>query len=169
MDELDQQDWELFRLGDRAGIESIYRRHKDGIFNYCLHVTGYRSISEDLTQETFMRLMSQSASDTAIDDLKNWLFIVARNLALNHIKRTKRETSLDHIGDSLSDGCTPEQQQFLREILNELSAQERDLILLREQQGFSIRELAEILDVSSETIRIRLYRIRKRMFELGNR
>ena len=166
MDRLDSEDWSGFSNGDDRAIERIYQRHKDRLFSYCVYVTGDRQIGEDVVQETFLRLMQQRGRLTIKTSLRNWLFICARNLTFNLLKER----------GGTPDGAYPpveeadvEMKLFVESVLSRLSVEERELILLREQQQFSIRELAEMLELSEEAVRVRLFRIRKKMQSLAQR
>jgi len=167
MDQHDRNDWTLFQRGNPAGMERIYNRHRNAMYTYCLYMTGHRQTAEDLLQETFARLMGQKDCGGEIRSLKNWLFICARNLTLNHLKRECRAESLDWDPVSEIPEVGPEVRLFIERILGGLSAEDRELILLREQQRFSIEELADLLGVSSEAVRVRLYRARRRMQKLA--
>lgn len=166
MDQLDSEDWSGFSGGDNRAIARIYQRHKDKLLSYCVYVTGDRQIGEDAVQETFLRLMRQRGRLEIKTSLRNWLFICARNLIFNLLKE-RRETS-DGAYVPVEE-AEVEVRLFIEGVLSQLSAEERELILLREQQQFSIRELAEMLGLSEEAVRVRLFRIRKKMQSLVQR
>ncbi len=166
MDQLDREDWAGFANGDRGGIARIYNRHKDTLYTFCLYVTGDRQLSEDVVQETFLALMKNRHTLKVESSLKGWLFICARNLTYNLLKR--RPEPPYHASNENS-AASVETQLFIENVLSRLTVDERELILLREHQQFSIRELSEMLDLSEEAVRVRLYRIRKKMQSLVKR
>ena len=166
MDQLDRENWRRFRRGDATGLERIYNRHKDKLYTFCLYVTGDRQLSEDIVQETFVRLMGQSQRLDINARIKDWLFICARNLTYNQLKRHKRSLSLLEIDDQPTE-VNVETKLFIQNILDKLALDERELILLREQQRFSIEEISKMLSISEEAARVRLYRIRKKMQQIA--
>jgi RNA polymerase sigma-70 factor (ECF subfamily) len=166
MDQLDREDWAGFANGDRGGIARIYNRHKDTLYTFCLYVTGDRQLSEDVVQETFLTLMKNRHTLDVKSSLKGWLFICARNLTYNLLKR--RPEPPYHASNEKS-AASVETQLFIENVLSRLTIDERELILLREHQQFSVRELSEMLDLSEEAVRVRLYRIRKKMQSLVKR
>jgi len=166
MDQLDSEDWSEFSNGDDRAIERIYQRHKDRLFSYCVYVTGDRQIGEDVVQETFLRLMQQRGRLAIKTSLRNWLFICARNLTFNLLKERGRTTDWCYAPLEEAD---VEVKLFIESVLSQLSVEERELILLREQQQFRIAELAEMLGLSEEAVRVRLFRIRKKMQSLAQR
>lgn len=166
MDQLDREDWAGFANGDRSGIARIYSRHKDSLYTFCLYVTGDRQLSEDVVQETFLTLMNHRDSLEVRSSLKGWLFICARNLTYNLLKRRSQNPDVYEIADPT---LSIETQLFIENVLSRLSVDERELVLLREHQQFSVRELSEMLGLSEEAVRVRLYRIRKKMQSLVKR
>jgi len=166
MDNLDREDWRRFCKGDVTAMERIYNRHKDRMYTYCLYVTGNRQVSEDVVQETFVRLMRQKAGLNIETTLKNWLFICARNLTFNHLKKQSRDVSPVSIVNPVTE-MDMETRLFIRNVLGRLKPEERELILLREQQRFSVEELSALLEISEEAVRVRLYRVRKKMQQIA--
>ena len=163
----DKQDWTAFCRGDREAMVRIYNRHKDKLYSFSFYVTGDRQTSEDLVADTFVRLMEQKNRLVFEDSLKNWLFICLRNMTYNLLKRNNRKNRMktQDIIDTVQDNS--ELKRFIVTILEKLEPNERELILLREQQGFSIPEISEMFDISEEAVRTRLYRVRKKMQRLG--
>jgi RNA polymerase sigma factor (sigma-70 family) len=164
--DLDTSDWISYCRGETAALGRIYGRHKDKLFSYCLYLTRHRNASEDIVQESFTRLMTRRDQGDELRSVANWLFICARNLALNQLARHQKETEWQEAGAPVVQS-DPETARFVERVLHKLDVEERDLILLREQQLFSTAELAEMFDVTEEAIRVRLYRIRKKMQELA--
>jgi RNA polymerase sigma-70 factor (ECF subfamily) len=171
MDSIDREDWLTFRQGKAAGLERIYRRHKDKMYTYCLYITGDHELSKDVVQETFVKLMEQKVKLDSNARIKDWLFVCARNLTYNHLKRrSRRSGSVPRIDiDDLSVETDVETRLFIENVLNKLAPEERELILLREQQRFSVREISTMLGISDEATRVRLYRIRKKMQQIAER
>lgn len=162
----DQEDWRSFRRGDTSGIERIYRRHKDSMYTYCHYVSGNAQLSQDVVQEAFLRLIRQKESLQVRTELKNWLFVCVRNLLLNELKQSKRHVTSQSEYTPLQTESNMETKLFIENVLGQLEPEERELMILREQQGFSIREIAGMLDISEEATRVRLFRVRKKMQQL---
>ena len=167
MDQLDREDWRRFRRGEVTGLERIYNRHKDKMYTYCLYVTGDHQLSKDIVQEAFVKLMEQKAKLDSGTRIKGWLFICARNLTYNHLKRQSRQSvPLAGISNPTVE-MGVETKLFIQDVLDKLALNERELILLREQQQFSIEEISMMLGISKEAVRVRLYRIRKKMQQIA--
>ena len=169
MDYSDEKDWLAFCRNEPQAFDRIYRRHKDGLYDFCLYVTGDGRLSEDLVADVFTRLIRMKNKLEIESSLKNWLFICVRNMAYNLIRKRNREYNLMSQIKFNQEAVDIELKVFIEDILSRLDADERELILLRERQGFTIRELAEIVNISEEAVRTRLYRIRKKMQMLGKK
>lgn len=161
MDPIDIEDWQSYCRGDRAAIGRIYERNADNLYSFCLYLCGDKQLSEDVLQDSFMKLMKQKENGKISRSVKSWLFVVARNLVYNHKKKLANECEYMEIVDGQE--ISPEIHLFLKNVLSRLSPQERELILLREYQQFSIGQIAQMLELSDEATRVRLYRIRKKM------
>jgi RNA polymerase sigma-70 factor (ECF subfamily) len=135
--------------------------------NYCTYVTRDHAAGEEIVQETFLRLINQKEHLSELSSLKDWLFICARNLCFNHLKAGKRMANYPESCEELMAENSDEMSHFIQMVLDKLTAEERDLILMREQQQYSITEIASHLSASEEAIRVRLYRVRKKMQQFG--
>ncbi|MFQ6009021.1 MAG: RNA polymerase sigma factor [Candidatus Zixiibacteriota bacterium] len=167
MDQQDRDDWQKFRRGDRIGLQRIYNRHKNKLYSFCFYVTGNREMSEDIVQETFVQLMNQKAKLRIKTALKNWLFICTRNLVYNRLKKNNKQIlPLSQITNPTV-AMDIETKLFINNVLDKLSLDERELILLREQQQFTTEEISDMLGISEEAVRVRLYRVRKKMQQIA--
>ena len=128
-----------------------------------------QALAEDLTQETFLKaLLSLSESHT---NMKAWLYMVARNLYLNHLKKEKNRLPLDsqtHPTDSpnaLSQLIREEQNALLIRAMNRLSWQKREILQLQYFGGFSQKEIAAILHLTPGNVRVLALRARRELKE----
>lgn len=169
MNSLDQTDWLEYVGGNDAALERIHQRHRPALMKYCSYVTGSYARAQDIVQETLLRLIKQRGTLTVKTSLADWLFICARNLCFNVVKHEKLKEKLVERLPAIARVLDQETSRFIEQVLNSLSMEERDLILMREQQGYSIGEIALLLGITEETARVRLYRARKKMQEIGKR
>lgn len=165
MSNTDSIDWAKFQSGDDSGyaLERIYNRNRGNMLTYCLYLTGNRQLSEDIVQDSFLKLAEQKGS---IKSIKDWLFICVRNAAFNSIKKGSRNL-YQPLSNSAASQISAEQKLFIKSILGQLETKERALILMREHQRYSIREISSMLEISEEAVRVRLFRIRKKMQSLA--
>jgi RNA polymerase sigma-70 factor (ECF subfamily) len=158
--------------GDRAFAE-LYRRHKSEIYTYCFRMMNRdREAASDLFQEVFVRAYERATQFRSGNNVRGWLYTIARNLCLN-AHRGKRPTDSIDLFPSLESkdrSLAPEydeEQHFLRERLEtaiaELPAEFREAFVLRELDGFSYAEIAEMTGTTLPMTKVRIYRAKERL------
>jgi RNA polymerase sigma-70 factor, ECF subfamily len=155
--------------GDQVALATLVARHHAPLLSYlCRLVGGNRPLAEDLAQETLLRMLRQGTCP-ADRPFKPWLYTIATNLARDHFKsaavRLRGRTDEEDAGlRQLPDG-TPgpeeralaqEQGSEVRAALAQLSEDHRVVVVLRFYQGFSLQEIAEMLQIPVGTVKSRL-------------
>jgi RNA polymerase sigma-70 factor (ECF subfamily) len=142
-------------------VVELYERYQLRIFRYLYYQIGDLQTAEDLTSEVFIRMIN------ALHDYNQekfsfqaWLFRIARNLSIDHFRRTniRMDVRLDENQiathddplDLVEQGLTSEQ---LGRALGRLSANQRDVVIMRFVNGMSIREVAEVMNKSQDSIK----------------
>jgi len=143
------------------------------IHRYIQHMVGQSDNAEDLTQDTFLRAYLKRESLRDPEAVLGWLYRIATNLCLDHIRRRKRQ-SADLIGDAANvsqivDPSAPSglhivQQQEMSACVQRyvecLSDSARTVLLLHDANGLTAPEIANLLDLPLTTVKIRLHRAR---------
>ncbi len=128
---------------------------------------GNHGAAQDIAQESFMRLFRQGTDGIPAGEARFWLFGVARNLALNEIRNKKRRGGFfDKILETLYPQRPNQAEVFERdeatrlaiEMLQTLPEHQRAVLLLREQEEMSYREIAEVLNVSQDKVKVDIFR-----------
>ena len=147
--------------GDLAAFERLYDRFYMPVYSYIFYRVGDRQLAEDLTSDVFERMV------TKIDDWKPmgkpfvaWLYTIAGNLVRNHVKRQSRIEWLplnerdSDIGDSLMTRISKKlQREQLVRALNQLTEDQRQIIILRFLQGESISAVANAVGKSETGVK----------------
>ena len=145
-------------MGD---AEVLFSSHRDGVFRYLCRVVGRHQAGE-LTQEVFLRVARGPLPDADAARCHAWVFSIARNLALNHVRDERRRGPRVDLEDAGSAG-TQELAVALREALQRLPDIDRQVFLLRETAGLSYGEIASTCDLSAGAVRSRLHRTRQQL------
>ncbi len=181
-------DEELMRAvqaGDEAAFPLLYRRYERRLLAFLVPYVGDLALAEDLLQESFLRVFRQRASYEPRGAFRTWLFAIARNLALDQLRRrrslgepasplreqTKVEADaeglLDPAPDALGVLAGREAATRLQAALLELYEEDRASILLSRLEGLRYREIAEILGSTEGAVKVRAHRalltLRKRL------
>ena len=156
-------------------FEAFFLAHEREITGYLWRMTGDEHAASDLSQESFLRAWQQFERIRAYERPGAWLFRVATNLALQHLRRRAAPVSSaapldDAWGPHTSDpGRRFVERDQVRETLLELTPKARALLVLRDGYGLSAEEAGEILKMSREAVKVGLWRARTQFRELYTR
>jgi RNA polymerase sigma-70 factor (ECF subfamily) len=130
------------RRGDAAAFEAIYRAHARAIHGMALRLTGQPALAEDITQDTFLRLLRFLGGFRAGAPLRPWLKRVAANLAIDHLRRD-RTVAVDPTVQNWADpGNGPDIGAEAEGVLRRLPPVLRTVVWLHEVEGWTHPELA---------------------------
>lgn len=154
-----------YQDGDIAAFRILYERHNDSLYRYLLRLCKHRDTAEDLYQEVWSKIIKARQRYRPTAKFTTFLYRVAHNCFIDHIRRNKRhsnEISIDP-DDSASPTAEPEQVAetlFARERLDralaELPYEQRNVVLLFLEAGLSLDKIAGITGVNRETAKSRL-------------
>ncbi len=152
---------------------SAFDAYNDDIFRFCVLKVSTREIAQDITQEVFMRYWQSLRKGYVLQNERAFLYTIARHLVIDWYRK-KKESSLDVLTeagiDFAGDGSKSiTDQAEVREVLaviQELEESDREVLLLRFVDGFSPKEIAEMLEESANVISVRIHRALKKVQEL---
>jgi RNA polymerase sigma-70 factor (ECF subfamily) len=129
------------------------------VHRYLSRIVGRADAAHDLTQEVFLRVSRAGVPATNEAGERAWIFRIARNLALNHLRDGRRRPKAVALVER-GTAATQELRMAMREALAALPEVDRDVILLRETVGLSYEEIGEACDLTASAVRSRLHRAR---------
>lgn len=154
-------------------LDQLIELYQHRLMRYLLFLTGKREVSEDLFQETWMRVLLRGAQYNGKARFDTWLFTIARNLVID-LSRKRTMMSLDEMSDSKEDdrpfevamtGPSPLEQLEEREncaevgeVLLKLEPNYREVLVLRFYEELSLEEIAGVTRAPLSTVKSRLYR-----------
>lgn len=164
---------QAFQEGDEFAFVSLYNRYKDAVYGFCLKMVQDEALAQDLMQETFLRVYENRERLMKAGSFKSWMFTIARNQCLNRLRRRKREVPLEkERGEEpvVPKGKTPvarleksEQIDLVDRCLQQLKPSYREVIILREYQGLSYKEIAAVTRSTLSAIKSRLFKARRKL------
>ena len=168
----DREDAARLRRGDSAGLTGLMDRHQDRLLRYLLRFLGDESVAEDVFQQTWLQVAERIARYDASRPFGPWLFAVARNLALDHLRRRQPE-SLDEVAEPPAAADDPhtlavsgQHRGWIVEAVAVLAPLDREVLSLRFEEELSLPQLAGTLGVAVPTAKARLYRALARLRSL---
>lgn len=166
---------ERYCNGDTRAFDRLLKRHGGPIYNFILRHVHNPALAEDLTQETFMRVIRSAADYERRAKFTTWLYTIARNQCIDALRRAKhrRHPSLDqpldnmesrtlgdtvrsHVPDSERGVVDSEFSVVLERALAKLPEEQREVFLMRQYQNLQFQEIAEITGVSPNTVKSRM-------------
>jgi RNA polymerase sigma-70 factor (ECF subfamily) len=160
-----------------ADFKKVYQEYHPRVLNYITRLTGNFE-AEDITQEVFEKISRGLKGFKGESKLSTWIYRIATNTALDKVRSSSFKRTTNELTEREEDRNVwtsqkkpPVDQQLIRKEMSEcviehidkLSAGHKTVILLREIEGFSNKEIADILHISLETVKIRLHRARERL------
>ncbi len=177
--------------GDQHAWQQLVTSQHRRIYAICYRFTGSATDAEDLTQDVFVKLYRNLASfDVQKGSFQTWITTLARNLLVDHFRRTRLDRATDSLDASLSrddDGPTMadrladtargqeqhvaglELKARIQQALKELSPELREAVILRDLEDMDYKEIAQVLRVPEGTVKSRISRGRGELARLLGR
>lgn len=162
------------RDGDQRAFAELVRRYQDRVFRFVLRMTGSRDESMELTQDTFMKAWQALPRWEPQAQFATWLFRIARNGALDLLRRrsTLEFVPIEEDPGFAAHQPAPDEQVDLRRrfgvldaVLRQLQPEHREILLLREIEQLSYAEIAATLAIQEGTVKSRVARARAALLE----
>ena len=146
----------------------VYEKYKRELYLYIYSLSRNHHIAEDLTQETFLKALLSLPEEHG--NIRAWLYMVARNLFFNYRKKASRNVSLeeemkrsDEEKDLLANMIENERKLQLYQALKKLDMKKREILLLQYFGDLSQKEIAAVLHITPENVRVLAYRAKKEL------
>jgi RNA polymerase sigma-70 factor (ECF subfamily) len=155
--------------GDASCLATLFERHHRGVYQFCLQLTRNRALSEDLVQDVFLKLLKNAKSFRHDGSFRGWMFNIARNVTLDHLRKAKRQNSESmeqaEVELALTDNRSAEQaaagsekMQRVMQALAKLPAAAQEVIWLGRFEFDSYEELGQALSCNAGAARVRMHR-----------
>jgi RNA polymerase sigma-70 factor (ECF subfamily) len=152
------------RAGDPDALGLLYDRHAARLFAFFARLTGRRDASEDLVQDTFLRILKYRSSFRGERGFVVWMYRIARNVFADYCS-SRRTGDVPLVDEHEAPGSTPferverdEEIALLRRALGALPADRREVIVLCRYEGLSHEEVAALVGCSVGALKVRLHR-----------
>lgn len=166
---------------DQTKFEQLYRAYRQLMYYTAWSVLHDEGLAEDAVQQAFLRILSHLKNIPAVDcpQTKSFVVIIVKNIAINFYNARRRHAvlSLDELEDWTPDeadspvGEVENREDFdrLSRLISGLPESYRSVLLLRFDNGYSTREIAQMLDLSEENVKKRIQRARRKLEEILGR
>ncbi|MFZ0390882.1 MAG: sigma-70 family RNA polymerase sigma factor [Calditrichia bacterium] len=176
----DEQLIARFQQGDIQAYDTLVRRYKDQLLNFVYRFVSNRTDAEDIVQETFLRVYKNKHYYKEIAKFSTWVYTIAGNLAKTELRRRKRHKIFsvsnfvneerdydipdrEHSPERKVDGSIKE--NMIQSAIEKLPPKFKEVIILRDVQGFAYEEISQILNIPLGTVKSRVNRGRLKLQE----
>jgi RNA polymerase sigma factor (sigma-70 family) len=170
----------LIQAGDNAPLAHLFERHHLALFRYLVQLTRNRALSEDLTQEVFLRALKYAPTYNPAFGFRAWLYGMARNACYDARHKIRGEVADAVLGEFHSSDLMPEEQlarqqhvALLQKALSALPPDKREVLELSRFQEMRYEDIATIMRCEVGTVKVRVFRalkeLREKFMELQGR
>lgn len=162
--------------GDREAFSALMQRHQAAVLRLCRALARSPEAAEDVFQETFLAAFRHASGFRTDSSVRTWLFTIARNKAARHYRLKVGEpanpASLESLGleagwgieeNPLAQLEAAELRGALKDALDQLPEEDRTVLVLRDLEGLSGKEAADVLGVEIPALKSRLHRARLKL------
>ena len=169
------EDAELVRHcqdGDMAAFEQLFHRHQERVFSVASRMMSNPEDALDVTQEIFLRAYQKIGKFNFTSAFSTWMYRLATNLCIDELRRRKRIINTAPLEEAISvaDVNTPEENAVAKdrrnqvwEAINSLKEKEKSIIILRDIEGLSYKEIAEVFGCSLGRVKSRIHEARQKL------
>lgn len=170
MEEIDKNIILNCQKKDIGAFSQMYEFYKKKIYNLCLRMTGNYQDAEELTQDVFLIVWQKIGQFRFHSSISSWIYQIATNLCIDKARRAQKISFLPLTEakagkkESMDEILYKKEMELkLQNALNKLKPQHRIYIILRDKQGFTYSEIAQILRVNLGTVKSRINRARMQL------
>ena len=174
-----------YSVGEEDAISEIIDRYKKRVFDYIRNMVKSETLADDIFQETFIKIVKSLNENRYVESgkLLSWMLRIAHNQVIDYFRKTKSEAKVSYdncevnvlnnknlVDSNVEDRIIEKQQhQTIRRLVERLSAEQKEVVILRHYHGLSFKEIAEKTGVSINTslgrMRYALINLRKMIEE----
>lgn len=170
---------QTFARGNMNAFEQLYDRHETGVWRFVFRSVQNQAVADDLVQELWFAVARSAASYEPTAKFRTWLFTMARNRVIDHVRTAKNHASIDAENDDgdamfsdlaadsrlgpMRQVSSREQAKALLDAIEQLPEDQREAFLLQAEGDMSVEDIAAATGVSFETAKSRLRYARNKL------
>lgn len=161
-------------MGDTKAFAALVDRYKHMVFTLALRITNNREDAEEVAQDTFVKVYMRLPQFKGESKFSTWIYKIAYHGSLDVLKKQKRrketgsieECKLQYLGDGGQESNrleVMERQQVVQKAIQQLPAEDSLMLTLFYYEELSLEEISKIMELSANTLKVRLFRVRKKL------
>ena len=160
--------------GDANAYSQLIVRYKDLVFTLALRMLKHREEAEEVAQDAFVKVYRSLSRFKGDSKFSTWIYKVTYNTCLDRIKKNKKHfndvaiddftiNKLETIDNALQNIITKEKQNLIKNCVDKLPAEDAYLLTLFYFEELNLDEISEIIKITSNTVKVKLFRARKKL------
>jgi RNA polymerase sigma-70 factor, ECF subfamily len=160
-----------FREGSDLAFVNLYNRYKHAAYVYCLKILGDADAAKDIVQGMFLKVYERRSQLLYPESFKAWLLTIARNDCLTYLRKAHRMSRLNEESEEgvvalpTSEIDGDEETAIVSRAIARLNPELKEVVILREYENLSYKEIADVIGVAESTVKSRLFTARQRLYE----
>lgn len=153
-------------------FEEIYDRYSEKVFRKCFSFTNDTAKAEDLAHDIFLKVVTKIGTFKGTARFSTWLFSITYNYCMDSIRREKKameeawDDRYEFAEEEMDSELLSMKAEGLHKSLEQISSKEKAMLLMKYQDNFSIKEIAETFDLTESATKMRLLRTKEKMKKL---
>ena len=156
--------------GDLDKLGLLFERHNRSLFGFFCKKTMNTSLSEDLVQSVFERILKYRSTYTGSGAFTTWMFSIARNAHIDHYRQNKKHNDKEELDENRIPGVSidveemderTKRKMILELALNKLDEDKKEVVILSRYEGLKYAEIAEIQGITENAVKVRFFRAMK--------
>lgn len=152
--------------GDFDQMGLIFERHHRAVYGFIFHMIGNREESEDIVQNLFLRMLNYRNGFAGTGSFKTWMYHLARNLLSDYFKKNSKKPymySAENFDERITEGYFADIEkkqdlQTLKLAMENLSIDNRELLMLCRYEELKYHEIADLLGITEGAVKVRVHR-----------
>jgi len=153
-----------------AYFDVLYKRYAGKIFGKCISLLKDEEYAEDSVQEIFMKILLNMSKFSGRSKFSTWIYSITYNYCIDRIRRKKKDPSMlvedlsNHdVEDSVEDAFLIEMEiKRLKVILEHIPVKDKSILLMKYQDGMTIKEIGETIDKSESAVKMKIKRAKQK-------
>ena len=162
----DESAMRAVREGDVGKLEALFEGHYTGMLRYFQYLTANRSLSEDLAQEVFLRILKYRHTYKPDGNFRAWMYQIARNVYVDQLGKQRPEVAMPEEAREIRGAALPPDREFqkkqeammLRRALAAMPGEKREVLVMSRFLDLKYEEIAAVLKCEVGTVKVRVYR-----------
>ncbi len=154
-----------------SDFQVYYDQYKHKIFSYLYYRSGRnKGLAEDLTADVFLKALQKFSTYNPEKSFQAWIFAIAHNHLVDHFRKNRTTVNLDDVENVVESSSDPKSSlsrrvatEEVEQLLQELSDEEKEILLMRYHQELSMKDIADTVERPEPTVRVIVHRAIEKM------